>query len=244
VTPARESLIEIAALSKDYHGLRPLRIEALTLGLGEHTAILGMDRPMAETFVNLVTGATLPDRGVVTIFGRPTSSIDDSAEWLTIVDRFGIVSERAVLLDALSVIQNLSIPFTLEIEPPPDEVRGRAAALAREVGLEDRDWPRRVADLDAAGRLRLRVARALALDPRVLLLEHASAGLPTGPSQTIGARIRQIASRRACALVAVTADEAFAAAVAARTLRLEPASGRLTGRRGGLLERLFGPSGG
>ncbi len=111
---------------------------------------------MAETFVNLVTGATLPDRGVVTIFGRPTSSIDDSAEWLAVVDRFGIVSERAVLLDALSVIQNLSIPFTLEIEPPPDDVRERAAALAREVGLEEHDWSRPVADLDAAGRLRLR----------------------------------------------------------------------------------------
>ena len=155
---------------------------------------------MAETFVNLVTGATLPDRGVVTTFGRPTSSIDDSAEWLAVVDRFGIVSERAVLLDALSVIQNLSIPFTLEIEPPPDDVRERAAALAREVGLEEHDWSRPVADLDAAGRLRLRAGRALALDPGVLLLEHASAGLPGILATTIGTQIRQIASRRACAL--------------------------------------------
>ena len=82
MTATRTPVIEIAAVSKDYHGLRPLRIEALTLARGEHAAILGMDRPMAETFVNLVTGATLPDRGVVTTFGRPTSSIDDSAEWL------------------------------------------------------------------------------------------------------------------------------------------------------------------
>lgn len=241
MTPATAPLIEIAALSKDYHGLRPLRIETLTLGEGEHTAILGLDRPMAETFINLVTGAALPDRGVVTIFGRPTSSIDDSAEWLAVVDRFGIVSERAVLLDALSVIQNLSIPFTLEIEPPPDDVRERAVALAREVGLEDHDWSRRVAELDASGRLRIRVGRALALDPTVLLLEHASAGLPTDLVQTIGSHIRQIASRRACALIAVTADKEFAAAVASRVLTLEPATGRLTERRGGLLERLFGP---
>lgn len=240
MTPATAPLIEIAALSKDYRGLRPLRIERLTVHEGEIAAILGLDRPMAETFVNLVTGAALPDRGVVNVFGRPTSSIDDGTEWLTVVDRFGIVSERAVLLDALSVIQNLSIPFTLEIEPPPDDVRDRAAALAREVGLEDVDLPRRVAELDRSGQLLIRVGRALALDPQVLLLEHASAGLLADAARTIGSRIRQIASRRACALVAVTADKEFAAAVAPRLLTLDPATGRLTERGSGLMERVFG----
>jgi ABC-type lipoprotein export system ATPase subunit len=241
VTPATDPVIAIAALSKDYHGLRPLRIEALTVGEAEQVAILGLDQPMAETFINLVTGASLPDQGAVTIFGRPTSSIEDSAEWLAAVDRFGIVSERAVLLDALSVIQNLSIPFTLEIEPPPDDIRERAAALAREVGLEDDDRARRVADLDALGRLRVRVGRALALDPRVLLLEHASAGLPADVVKAIGSNLRRIATRRACALIAVTADTTFAAAVARRVLTLEPRTGRLSERPSGLLDRFFGP---
>ena len=241
MTPDNAPLIEITALSKNYHGLRPLRIEALTLAEGEQMAILGLDRPMTETFINVVTGATLPDSGGVTIFGRRTSSIDDSDEWLAAVDRFGIVSERAVLLDAFSVIQNLSIPFTLQIEPPPDDVRERAAALAREVGLDETDWGRPVAELDAFGRLRVRVGRALALDPKVLLLEHASAGLPPDAVRAIGSRIRRIVSRRACGLIAVTADPEFAAAVAPRVLTLQPATGRLNERRGGLLDRLFGP---
>ena len=103
-------------------------------------ALLGFDQPTAEVFVNLATGATLPDGGEVRVFGRPTRAIDDSADWLATVDRFGIVSERAVLLDALSVIQNLAMPFTLEIEPPPDDVRQRAEALAHEVGLAASAW--------------------------------------------------------------------------------------------------------
>ena len=233
-------LIEIAGLSKDYHGLRPLRIESLTLAEGEHMAVLGLDGPMAETFINLVTGATLPDRGVVTIFGRTTASIDDGDQWLALVDRFGIVSERAVLLDALSVIQNLSIPFTLEIEPPPDDVRAQAEALAREAGLDPQGWSRPVGELDAAARLRIRVGKALALGPMVLLLEHASATLPPALIGPVGAHIRQMASQRRCALLAATVDQEFAAAVAPRVLTLEPATGRLTGRRGGWRERLFG----
>jgi ABC-type transporter Mla maintaining outer membrane lipid asymmetry ATPase subunit MlaF len=225
------SVIELTAISKDYHGLRPLRIEKLTLARGEIAAILGLDQPMAETFINLVTGATLPDRGEVMIFGRKTASIDDSAEWLSVVDRYGIVSERAVLLDALSVIQNLSIPFTLDIDPPPDDVRERAILLGREAGFQQADWSRPVSELDAAGRVRLRVARALALDPEVLLFEHASAGLTPDAAAVLGADVRQIAQRRGCALVAVTADPQFASAVAGKVLTLDPATGRLSESR-------------
>lgn len=221
-------VIELTGLSKDYHGLRPLRIEKLALTEGELVAILGLDQPMAETFINLITGAMLPDRGEVQVFGRPTSSIDDSADWLSLVDRFGIVSERVVLLDALSVIQNLSIPFTLDIEPPPDDIRERAILLAREVGLDHGDWLRPVSDLDAASRVRIRAARALALDPSVLLFEHASAGLTPDAAAALGTDVQQIALRRGCALVAVTADPQFAAAVAGRLLNLDPATGRLS----------------
>jgi ABC-type sulfate/molybdate transport systems ATPase subunit len=108
------------------------------------------------------------------------------------------------------------------------------------VGIGDGDLPRPVADLDRSGHLLIRVARALALDPEVLLLEHASAGLSLDAARTIGSRIRQIASRRACALLAVTADREFAAAIARRLLTLEPATGRLAERGPGLMERLFG----
>jgi ABC-type transporter Mla maintaining outer membrane lipid asymmetry ATPase subunit MlaF len=191
-------------------------------------------------FVNLVTGATLPDEGTVSLFGRPTSAISDSADWLAIVDRFGIVSERAVLLDQLSVIQNLAMPFTLEIEPPPEDVRVRAAALAAEVGLPEDTWSKPVASLDAAGRVRVRLGRALALDPAVLLLEHASAGLEPEPSKAFAADMRSIAARRGAAIIAATADETFARAVAARVVRLEPGTGRLKeeGRFGWLRGRL------
>jgi predicted ABC-type transport system involved in lysophospholipase L1 biosynthesis ATPase subunit len=234
VTPA---LLEFAAVSKAYGGLRPLRIAELRITAGESVAILGVDQPSAEMFVNLATGATLPETGDVRVFGRATSAIDDSTDWLATLDRFGIVSERAVLLGALTPIQNLAMPFTLDIEPPPDAVRARAEALAREVGLTEATWGAPVTALDAVGWLRVRLGRAIALDPAILLLEHASAQLPRGDVAGLAAGIRAVAAARGSALVAVTADETFATAVAERVLTLEPATGRLTSRRRGWFSR-------
>jgi ABC-type polar amino acid transport system ATPase subunit len=225
-----DPVLELSGVSKDYRGLRPLRIERLAVRAGEAVAIVGLDQVTAEVFVNLVTGTTLPDRGEVTVFGRSTATIADSTEWLAVVDRFGIVSERAVLLDVLSVVQNLAMPFTLDIEPPADAVRVRAEALAREVGLPEASWTAPIARLDAAAWMRVRLGRAIALDPDVLLLEHVSASIGGEAVASLAAAIREVAARRGSALVAATADKTFARAVADRVLTLDPASGRLAER--------------
>jgi branched-chain amino acid transport system ATP-binding protein len=224
VTP---TVLEITGVSRAYGGLRPLRIERLRVAEGEHVALLGFDAPTAEVFLNLVTGASLPDTGEVTVLGRSTSAIVDSADWLSTIERIGIVSERAVLLEQLTVVQNLALPFTLDIEPPSDAIRSQAETLAAEVGLPPRTWKEAVAGLDATGRLRVRLGRALALGPAVLLLEHASAACERHDVARIGREIRAIAGRRRVAIVAATADAAFAQAVATRLLTLEPATGRL-----------------
>jgi phospholipid/cholesterol/gamma-HCH transport system ATP-binding protein len=234
VTP----VLELSAVIKDYRGLRPLRIDYLAIEPGEQLAVVGVDRPAAEVLINLITGTMLPDRGDIRVFGRSTAAIQDSAEWLAFVDRFGLVTERAVLLDVLSVVQNLAIPFSLDIEPPGGDVRSRAVALALEVGLDEAVWDRRVADLDATSRAKIRLGRALALDPSVVLFEHPSAGVPRTETGGLGRRMRAVVERRGVAAVTLTADRDFAAAVAERVLALDPSTGRLAERRSGWLPRL------
>jgi ABC-type branched-subunit amino acid transport system ATPase component len=231
------AVLELSGVVKDYRGLRPLRIAALSVANGEHVALVGIDQVAAEVLISLITGATLPEAGDILVFGRPTAAIADSADWLATVDRFGIVSERAVLLEQLTVIQNLAMPYTLEIEPPPDDARRQASALAREIGLPESCWEQPIATLDAASRVRLRLGRALAMDPAVLLLEHVSAGLSAQEAEALGADIRAIAKRRSAAILAATVDERFARAAAGRILTWAPATGRLTERRTG---RWFG----
>ena len=225
------AVLELSHLVKDYRGLGPLRIDGFALSGLDQAAILGLDRPAAETLINLITGAALPDSGEVRVFGRRTADITDSSDWLAVVDRFGILTERAVLLDGLTAIQNLALPFSLDIEPVSADLRSTAIALARQVGLEEADWDRTAGALDGLGRARLRLGRALALGPSVLILEHATAGLERASVGALARDIRGAAARRHIATLSLGADAEFAAAVAERVLTLDPATGRLTSRR-------------
>jgi predicted ABC-type transport system involved in lysophospholipase L1 biosynthesis ATPase subunit len=232
-----DTALKFAGVSKNYGGLRPLRIHELAVGSGDTVAIVGFDQVCAEVFVNLATGATLPEAGEVRVFGRATSDIADSDDWLATADRFGIVSERAVLLGQLTALQNLAMPFTLEVEPMPEDVRAKAVALATEIAFDPPAWHRPIAALDADATMRLRLGRALALEPRVLLLEHVSAGLPPEAAVRFGVDVRAIAARRGVALVAMTVDAAFAGAVAGRVLQWDAATGHLVEQR---RDRWFG----
>lgn len=230
--PAAEIVLEIRNLQTDYHGLRPLRIQRLELRRGESLALVGLDRAAAELLVNLATGATLPDTGDVHVFGRPTSSMTDADAWLASLDRFGILSERAVLLDSLSPLQNLAMPWTLDLEPLAAGFRLRAEQLAAEVGLGPAETFRPVASLTAAARVRVRLGRALALDPVLLLAEHPNAMLPADEVAAFAADYARVVAARRLASLTLSADRTFASAVAEQVLTLQPATGELKAAAG------------
>ena len=129
---------QIEELEKRYQALRPLRLRGLTVAPAERVAIVGVDGGAAEVLVNLVTGASLADRGVVRVQGRSNADIMSGDDWLASLDRFGIVSPRAILLDGATLEQNLAMPFTLQIDPLAPETIERVALLAEECGLIDR----------------------------------------------------------------------------------------------------------
>lgn len=232
-----EVVLELLGVTKAYGGLRPLRVTGLTVIEGEQVAIVGLDQPAAEVLVNLITGATVPDAGTVHVFGRPTTAITDSVDWFKLLDRFGITADRAVLMDGFSVIQNLSMPLSLEVEPPGDAIRARAVSVAREVELDPVHDDQPVGGLDGPNRARVRLGRALALEPSVLLLEHPSATLAGQDTKEFGELVRRVAEVRGVAAVTLTADATFADTVAARVLHLEAGTGRLAPKRRGWFAR-------
>jgi len=223
----RDVVIDVRGVQKDYHGLRPLRVQHLEVHAGESVALLGFDQAAAEVLVNLLTAATVPDAGEVRAFGQLTTAIQDADTWLQSLDRFGILSERAVVLDNMTVEQNLTMPVTMSLHDVPDAVRSRIHALAEEVGIAAAQLGRPVAALSPSARLRLRLGRALGPDPRVLLAEHPNASLPSGDRASFAADYSRIVSTRGMASIVLTADGAFASAITSRILTLQPATGEL-----------------
>ena len=137
-----------------------------------------------------------------------------------------------MLLEAFTVLQNVAVPFTLDLELIAADVESRVVNLAREVGLPDAAWNSAVASLDAASQVRVRLARALALDPDVVLLEHPTVDVDRQQVGPLGEHIQTVARRRGAAVVALTGDIAFANAVGTRVLTLDASTGRLIDRAG------------
>lgn len=235
------AILELSGISKAYGGLRPLRLRSLVVMPGSVVGLAGFDQTTAEVFVNLATGATLPEEGIVRVFGRATSEIADSADWLATVDRFGIVSERVVLLDQFTPLQNIAMSLTLDVEPLPDNVRQQVEALARAAGLDGDLLDRPVADGGVALRHRVRLARALATSPAVLLIEHPVAGLEASEIPLLARDITGAATARDLAVIVLAAEASAAEPFATRVLSLNRGTGELTeARRPGLFGRLIG----
>jgi predicted ABC-type transport system involved in lysophospholipase L1 biosynthesis ATPase subunit len=233
-------VFHLAGVVKHYNALRPLRLRDWRLPRGHAVAIHGFDKAAAEVLVNLLTGSTLPEEGEVRVFGRATSDIADSTDWLESLRRFALLSERTVLVEQLTVEQNLAIPHTLAVDPMPADVREAVRAVAEELGLSEL-LPAPVQGLGAFDLMRVRLGRVLALEPELLLAEHPTAGFDRADAVRFGQVVAGAVGRRRMAAVYLTADQEFAKVVGREVLALRPATGELSSSSG--WRRWFGSGG-
>lgn len=225
--PEPEVLVRLRKVTKDYQSLRPLRVESLDLHEGQTLALGGFDRMTAEILVDLITAAIVPDTGEVRVFGQPTTAIADRDGWLQTLDQFGLLTERAVLVEQFTVEQNLAIPYSLSVADLSADLRARVAQLAQEIGFAASDLGKQSGILPPLGRLRLRLGRALAMEPKVLLAEHPGATLAPDEARSFSADLKRIVKGRGMAALVLTADLEFAREVSDEVFVLEPATGTL-----------------
>jgi ABC-type transporter Mla maintaining outer membrane lipid asymmetry ATPase subunit MlaF len=226
--PPAEPAVTIRNVSKDYRGLRPLRIASLDLAAGQTLALIGFDQAMAEVLVKLIMGASLPDAGEVVVFGEPTTAIQDGDAWLKGLERFALLSDRAIVVDQLTAEQTIAMPISFVVDEPTGEVRRTVRRLADEVGLEAAVLTRQVGALPPPVLVRVRLARALAPGPRLLLAEHPTASLSPEDTSAFAADFSRVVQGRGLTALVLTADRSFGSAVARQVLTLQPATGDLT----------------
>jgi len=232
MTTARVPLIEMRGVTKDHGGSQPLRVLALAVSDDHRLVLSGLDRAAAETFFHLVSGAALPDEGRVSVDGADTRTIRTDTEWLVSLDRFGFMTHRAALLESLDVAANLALPMTLEVEPMLPSVLRQVQGLADDVGLTRPQLAQAVGALDALARARLHLARALAVRPRLLLLEHPTEGLRSDAErEAFGHALRHVGEHHRVGWIALSDDAVFARASGATHRRLLSSSGRIVRAR-------------
>jgi len=222
------ALIDIRGLVKSYQALRPLRVAELIVRKTDRLSLRGLDASAAEMLVLLVTGAALPDQGAIAVDGRATRDIATDTEWLSSLDRFGIVTHRAILLEPLTVAANLALPLTIVIDPMTAETRARVEEEAALAGLPASALDQKVAQLSEEERLRLHFARAAAVRPELVLLEHPTARLNSADaSSRIGSTLASMADARGFGWLAITEDAKFAEASGATRLALDASTGTI-----------------
>ncbi len=180
-------LLAVQGVSKRFGGLVAVQDVSLELAEGEILGLIGPNGAGKTTLFNLISGTLAPSQGRIVFAGQEITGLPPHRICaLGIARTFQIARPFA----RLSVLENVRIGAFLR-HPHPDAAEARAREIVDRVGLgRYRDLP--AAALTTAGRKRLELARALATEPRLLLLDEVMAGLTPTESQEFVALVRQI----------------------------------------------------
>ena len=190
VGQAMSERLRLQGVTKSFGGLVVASGVCLSLSEGDRTALIGPNGAGKTTLVNLISGALQPSAGDIHLDGARVNELDQAAR-----TRAGIVRSFQVsrLCRDLTVIENVSLPliqkrgaaFRLWPAKRPDSaIEADAVALLQPLGLAG-VATRRVSDLAYGEQRLIEIAIAVALSPRVLLLDEPAAGVPESESAAI-----------------------------------------------------------
>ena len=166
-------MIEIRGLRFAYgEGDFSLRVPELAVADGETVAIVGPSGSGKTTLLNLIAGNALPQSGTVTTNKHEVSGLHDAARRSFRISNIGLVFQEFELLEYLTVLDNILLPYRINRTLRMDaEVRRRAKEIAARVGIEDK--LRRYPDhLSQGEKQRVAVVRALVVQPPLLLADE------------------------------------------------------------------------
>jgi phospholipid/cholesterol/gamma-HCH transport system ATP-binding protein len=137
--------------------------------------LLGRSGTGKSVTLRHIIGLVQPDQGRVFVEGQDITTLP-SRELSEIRKHMGFLFQNAALFDSMTVGENVSFPMRRHTKLSAAEIRERATRKLADVGLE-RDFDKMPADLSGGMKRRAALARAMALDPVILLVDEPSAGL-------------------------------------------------------------------
>ncbi len=206
-------VIEARGLKKTYHtgsvGVEVLRGVDVEIRRGEFVAIMGPSGSGKSTLLHLLGGIDVPTEGWVRLNGEDLSALGDDGRTLIRRRRLGFIFQAFNLLPTLTAEENVALPLELD-GIPSAQARGRAQALLDQVGMSHRR--RHVpSQLSGGEQQRLAVARALVIEPVLLLADEPTGNLDSVSGRQVAALLRGLGDHLKQTIVLVTHDAALAA---------------------------------
>lgn len=167
--------VRLDGVTKAFGGRKVLNDVSFEVQEGRGFVILGRSGTGKSVTLRHMIGLVRPDSGRVFVRGEEISSLEGEA-LSSVRKQIGFLFQNAALFDSITVGENVAFPLRRHSRLRDSEIRDRALAKLAAVGLEG-EYNTMPADLSGGMRKRAGLARALALDPRLLLVDEPSAGL-------------------------------------------------------------------
>ena len=218
-----EPFVRVERLWVEFAERRVLRDVTLSIARGETVAIIGESGCGKTVLLKTLIGLLRPSRGAVFFDGQDLAKLQEK-ELTRQRIRFGFLFQQAALFDSMTVGQNVAFPLRQHTRKSEEEVREIVLTRLAEVGLSrDVVW-QKPAELSGGMRKRVGLARALALDPELVLYDEPTTGLDPIMADVINELILGTRKRHPVTSIVVTHDMRTAQKVADRVLMLYPLS--------------------
>ena len=190
----------------------------LAIRPGETFTILGGSGSGKSVCLKHMIGLLRADSGKVLVGGRDVTRLSEQG-WVSVRRHFGMVFQGAALFDSLTVYENVAYPLREHLDWEEGRVRERVRACVEAVGLAGAQ-PMLPSELSGGMRKRVGVARAIALEPQIILYDEPTTGLDPANSHRVGELIRALQERLEITSVVVTHEMELCFAVSDRVALL------------------------
>jgi phospholipid/cholesterol/gamma-HCH transport system ATP-binding protein len=208
-------VVAVDNVHKSFGALKVLKGINLSVNRGETLAVLGRSGTGKSVLLRLIIGIETPDLGTICIHGQDIAdlAIDQMGR---IRKKIGFLFQHAALYDSLTIAENVAFPLEHHRRDMSQSERNdRVKQLLAEVGMEG-DFRKLPSEISGGMQKRVGLARALALEPEILLLDEPTAGLDPISSGEIDDLILKLQRERQMASIVVTHDLHSARTIANR----------------------------
>jgi phospholipid/cholesterol/gamma-HCH transport system ATP-binding protein len=203
-TEGNEAAVVVRGLQKSFGDQRVLNGIDLTVSRGETVAVLGRSGTGKSVLLKLLVGLEQPDQGSIRIEGQEITRLAPD-QLNEVRKKIGFLFQQAALYDSMKVEENVEFPLKRHTKLSAVERRERVRDLLAKVEMEQ-DGEKMPSEISGGMQKRVGLARALALDPEILLFDEPTAGLDPITASEIGKLISQLQKERKMTSIVVTHD--------------------------------------